>query len=60
MPPMTAPIRLRFDEAARAAVSERYEHTRGAVERTNCQMVLLAGEGRHATETAWLVRRGPH
>ena len=55
---MTAPIRLRLDEASRAAVSERYEHTRGAVERTNCQIVLLADEGRHATEIAWLVRRG--
>jgi transposase len=58
MRPMTAPIRLRLDEASRAAVSERYEHTRGAVERTNCQIVLLADEGRHATEIAWLVRRG--
>ncbi len=32
-------------------------HTRGAVERTNCQIVLLADEGRHAPEIAWLVRR---
>ena len=56
---MTAPIRLRLDQATRTAVSERYEHARGAVERTNCQMVLLADEGRHATEIAWLVRRGP-
>jgi Winged helix-turn helix len=56
---MTAPIRLRLDQATRIAVSERYEHTRGAVERTNCQIVLLADEGRHATEIAWLVRRGP-
>src|SRR5947209_13515017 len=30
------------------------------VERTNCQIVLLADEGRHAPEIAWLVRRGPH
>jgi transposase len=56
---MTAPIQLRLDQATRTAVSERYEHTRHAVERTNCQMVLLADEGRHATEIAWLVRRGP-
>ena len=56
---MTAPMRLRLDQATRTAVSERYEHARGAVERTNCQMVLLADEGRHATEIAWLVRRGP-
>src|SRR4051794_31960530 len=56
---MTAPMRLRRDQATRTAVSERYEHTRGAVERTDCQMVLLADEGRHATEIAWLVRRGP-
>src|SRR5690349_22910133 len=40
-------------------VSERYEQTRNAVERTNCQVVLLADEGRHAQEIAWLVRRGP-
>jgi len=57
---MTAPIRLRLDQATRTAVSERYEHTRGAVERTNCQIVLLADEGRNAPEIAWLVRRGPH
>jgi len=30
------------------------------VERTNCQIVLLADEGRNAPEIAWLVRRGPH
>jgi hypothetical protein len=54
---MTAPMRLRLDQAARAAVSERYEHAHRAVERTNCQIVLLADEGRHATENAWLVRR---
>jgi transposase len=58
MLPMTAPIRLRLDQATRADVSERYEHTRGAVERTNCQIILLADEGRHAPEIAWLVRRG--
>ena len=56
---MTAPIQLRLDQATRTAVSERYERTRNAVERTNCQMVLLADEGRHAQEIAWLVRRGP-
>src|SRR5579871_933126 len=56
---MTAPIRLRLDQATRMAVSEGYEHARGAVERTNCQMVLLADEGRHVQEIAWLVRRGP-
>jgi transposase len=58
MLPMTAPIRLRLDQTTRADVSERYEHTRGAVERTNCQIILLADEGRHAPEIAWLVRRG--
>lgn len=56
---MTAAIRLRLDQATRTAVSERYEHTRNAVERTNCHIVLLADEGRHAQEIAWLVRRGP-
>jgi transposase len=57
---MPAPLQLRLDQPTRKAVAERYEHTRGAVERTNCQIVLLADEGRHAPEIAWLVRRGPH
>src|SRR5438067_6483620 len=57
---MPAPLRLRLDQRTREAVAERYEHTRGAVERTNCQIVLLADEGRNAPEIAWLVRRGPH
>jgi transposase len=57
---MPAPLRLRLDQKTREAVAERYEHTRGAVERTNCQIVLLADEGRHAPEIAWLVRRGSH
>ncbi len=39
-------------------MAERYEQTRSAIERTNCQMVLLADEGRTITEIAWLVRRG--
>ena len=56
---MVAPIRLRLDQETRSAVSDRYEHTRDAMERTNCQIVLLADEGRHAQEIAWLVRRGP-
>ncbi len=56
---MVAAIQLRLDQATRTAVSERYEHTRNDVERTNCQMVSLADEGRHAQEIAWLVRRGP-
>ena len=60
MLPMATPLRLRLDQRTREAVAERYEHTRGAVERTNCQIVLLADEGRHAPEIAWLVRRGPH
>jgi transposase len=57
---MPAPLRLRLDQRTREAVAKRYEHTRRAVERTNCQVVLLADEGRHAPEIAWLVRRGPH
>jgi transposase len=60
MVPMPAPPRLRLDQTTREAVAERYEHAPGAVERTNCQIVLLADEGRHAPEIAWLVRRGPH
>src|SRR6266542_3144850 len=59
MAPITAPITLRFDQVNGTEVSERYEHARSAVERTNCQIVLLADEGRHAQEIAWLVRRGP-
>src|SRR5438067_6160012 len=55
---MPAPLRLRLDQTMREAVAERYERTRGAVERTNCQIVLLADEGRHAPEIAWLVRLG--
>jgi transposase len=57
--PMPAALRLRLDQGTRDAVAARYEHARGAVERTNCQIVLLADEGRHAPEIAWLVRRGP-
>ena len=52
------PLRLRLDQETREAVAERYERARSAVERTNCQMVLLADEGRSLTEIAWLVRRG--
>jgi transposase len=56
---MAAPLRLRLDQGTRQAMAERYAHTRDAVERTNCQIVLLADEGRLVTEIAWLVRRGP-
>ena len=49
---MTAPLRLRLDQTMREAVAEHYAHTRDAVERTNCQIVLLADEGRLATEIA--------
>ena len=56
---MAAPLRLRLDQATRESVAARYEQTRDAIERTNCQIVLLADEGRLATEIAWLVRRGP-
>ena len=55
---MPAPLRLRLDQAMREAVAARYEQARSAVERTNCQMVLLADEGRRMAEIAWLVRRG--
>lgn len=54
---MAAPIWLRLDCATRRAVSARHAQTRNAVERTNCQMVLQADEGRSAQEIAWLVRR---
>jgi transposase len=55
---MPAALRLRLDQQTREAVATRYEQTRSAIERTNCQMVLLADEGRAITEIAWLVRRG--
>jgi transposase len=55
---MPAPVRLRLDQQTRAAVATRYEQTRSAIERTNCQMVLLADEGRAISEIGWLVRRG--
>ena len=55
---MPAPLRLRLDQRTREAVAAHYEQARSAVERTNCQMVLLADEGRSITEVAWLVRRG--
>lgn len=56
---MPAPLRLRLNEQERAAVAAQYERPRSAVERTNCQMVLLADEGRTAPEIARQVRRGP-
>ena len=55
---MPAALRLRLDQKTREAVAEQYEQTRNAVERTNCQVVLLADEGRSITEISWLVRRG--
>jgi transposase len=55
---MPAPLRLRLDQKTREAVAEQYEQARSAVERTNCQVVLLADEGRSITEISWLVRRG--
>jgi transposase len=55
---MRRPLRLRLDQGTREAVAGRYEQARSAVERTNCQMVLLADEGRSLTEIGWLVRRG--
>jgi transposase len=55
---MSAPLRLRLEQMTREAVAARYEHAGSAIERTNCQMVLLADEGRAITEIAWLVRRG--
>jgi transposase len=56
---MPAPVRLRLDQGTREAVAERDEHARTPGERTHCQVVLLADEGRTLTEIARLVRRGP-
>jgi transposase len=55
---MPAPLRLRLDQPTREAVARQYERTSNATERTNCQMVLLADEGRGILEIAWLVRHG--
>jgi transposase len=55
---MPAPLRLRLDQPTREAVARQYERTSSAVERTNCQMVLLADQGRSSMEVDWLVRRG--
>jgi transposase len=55
---MPAPVRLRLDQKMREAMADQYEQARSAVERTNCQVVLLADEGRSITEISWLVRRG--
>ena len=55
---MRRPLRLRLDQETREAVAERYEQAGTPIERTNCQKVLLADEGRSSTEIAWLVRRG--
>ena len=55
---MPAPLRLRLDQPTREAVARQYERTSNAIERTNCQMVLLADEGRGILEIAWLVRHG--
>lgn len=56
---MPVPLWLRLDQGTREAVAECYEQARTAIERTHCQVVLLADEGRTVTEIAWLVRRGP-
>jgi transposase len=58
MLPMPAPLRLRLEQDVREAVAERYESAHTPIERTNCQIVLLADEGRTVTEIARLVRRG--
>src|SRR5918911_5705433 len=58
MLPMPAPLRLRLEQDVREAVAERYEQAGTPIERTNCQIVLLADEGRSVAEIAWLVRRG--
>ena len=55
---MPAPIRLRLDQHTREAVARQHERAGSAIERTKCQMVLLADEGRSIIEIAWLVGRG--
>ena len=46
-----------LDPAARAELARRYDAARDAAARTCYQIVLLAGEGRHAEEIAAVVRR---
>ena len=41
---MPAPLRLRLEQELREAVAERYEQAHTPLERTNCQMVLLADD----------------
>ena len=55
---MAAPLRVHLADADRAAVAARYERTRSPIERTNCQVVLLADAGRTIPAIAPLVRRG--
>jgi len=56
---MPAPLGLDLDDAARDELRRRYDAARVAEARTRFQMVLLAGEGRPATEVAALVGRSP-
>ena len=56
---MPAPLGLELDTGAREELGRRYDAARDAETRTRFQMVLLAEEGRSATEVAALVRRSP-
>lgn len=56
---MPAPVRLTLDAATRTAVAARYAATRAAAERTRCQMVLLAADGRTCPQIAAVVRTSP-
>jgi transposase len=56
---MTAALRLTLDEPMQRIVAERFEQTHHAETRLRYQMVLLAADGRTATQVAPLVRRSP-
>jgi transposase len=56
---MPVPLGVDLDAAARGALRQRYAAARDAETRRRFQMVLLAGEGRPATDVAALVGRSP-
>ena len=54
---MAAPVRVSLDEGAQRALAERFNQTRDAETRLRYQMILLAADGRTASQIAPLVRR---
>jgi transposase len=56
---MPAPLRLTLDDAARAALEDRFEATSDAETRLRYHMLLLLSEGRTPAAVGRLVRRSP-